>query len=411
MSALAFTLLLLLAQDDFQTTYVKGLKALNALDLATAKSSLQSASVMQPTNPRVWIALAQTCLRLKETAQANAAALKAERFGVDDPVTLRLLARFYTEENKFARAGDFEARCAAKDKQDSLAPARGIADYLQADEPRKAIDLALATPGWETRAEIRNLLGKAYEADGQILKTIPELQEAIRLKPGEEPYYVDLLRVLVAHYNFDAAIQMGEASRKKFPASAPLALLTGVARYGQNQPDAAIDAFLEATALDAADEQPYLFLARLIAEARDKLPGVTRRFIEYQEKTPASYLGYFLHAKALNAEFKDPEQAEKLLRKSIELNGNYWESHYELGVLLAKRDALADAEKELRRSTQLNPKDPAAHYRLFRVLAGLGKTREAEAELAIQRKVSAESQAELNRQVGEVKRLDITVRP
>jgi hypothetical protein len=58
---------------------------------------------------------------------------------------------------------------------------------------------------------------------------------------------------------------------------------------------------------------------------------------------------------------------------------------------------------------ELNPKDPAAHYRLFRVLAGLGKTEEAQAELAVQRKVSAESQADLNRQLGSVKRLEISI--
>jgi hypothetical protein len=52
---------------------------------------------------------------------------------------------------------------------------------------------------------------------------------------------------------------------------------------------------------------------------------------------PRSYLGYFLHAKALCARAEQPEQAEVLLRKSIALNGRYWESHYELGQLLAKK--------------------------------------------------------------------------
>lgn len=409
MSAALLTLLLLFAQDDFQSTYVKGLRALNDLDLPAAKSSLQAASRIQPANPRVWIALAQTFLRLNETAQANDAALRAEKFGAEDPVILRLLAIFYSEENKFDRAGDFEVRCAREDKQDLQAPPRAMADYLQADQPRKAIDLALATPGWEQRAEIRNLLGKAYEADGEILKTIPELSEAIRLKPAEESYYFDLIQVLLAHYNFDIAIQSGETARQRFPTSAPIALLLGVAYYGGNQPDAAIDGFLRAIALAPTDERPYLFLARLIGQARDKLPPITQRFVEYQTNNPSSYLGYFLHAKALNAEFKDPEEAETLLRKSVELRGDYWESHYELGILLAKRGALEDAEKELQRATELNPKDPAPHYRLFRVLAGLGKTREAEAELAVQRKVSAESQAELNREVGAIKRLDIQV--
>ncbi len=406
----AFLAIVLLAsQADFEAQYVAGLKALNSLDLTTAQADLLAASHLQPTNPRVWVALSQTYLRLGKTALANDAAGKAEKFGGEDPVTLRLLAVFYSEQNNFARAADIEVRCAAKDRQDVGATARAMADYLQADQPRKAIGLALATAGWEGRADIRNLLGKAYEADGQILKTIPELQEAIRLQPGQESYYFDLIQVLVAHYNFEAAIQIGEVGRKRFPASAPIALLTGVAYYGQNQPDAAIDAFLESIALDPSAEQAYLFLARLIGQAHDRLPVITQRFIEYQEKNPQSYLGYFLHARALNADFQEPEQAEALLRRSVALNGKYWESHYDLGILLAKKGALKEAEQEFRRCTELNPKDPAAHYHLFRVLSGLGRTREAEAELAVQRKVSAESQADLNRQVGGVKRLELSV--
>ena len=362
---------------------------------------------MQPANPRVWVALAQTYLRMGKTAPASDAALKAEKFGGEDPVTLRLLAVFYGEVNNFAKAGDIEARCAARDKQDLKAPARAMADYLEADQPKKAIGIARATEGWEGRADIRDLLGKAYEADGQILKTIPELQEAIRLQPTEETYYFDLIQVLVAHYNFDFAIQVGEAARAKFPASASIALLTGVAHYGQHETEAAIDAFLKSIALDPSAEQPYQFLVLLMAEAPDRLPDIKQKFVDYEEKNPQSYLGYFLHAKALNAELHDPDQAEALLRKSLALNGKYPESHYELGLLLARRHALAEAEKEFRASVELNPKDPVVHYHLFRVLAQQGKTREAEAELAVQRKVASQHEEDLIRQAGSVKRLEL----
>jgi tetratricopeptide (TPR) repeat protein len=392
-AALAF--FTLLAQSDFQAQYVAGLQALNKLDLPAAQTSLLAASKIQPANPRVWIALSQTYLRMGKTALANDAALKAERFGAEDPVTLRLLAVFYTEQNKFAKAAEIEIR--------AKAPERAMADYLQADQPRKAIEVGLAISGWEGRADVRNLLGKAYEADGQILKTIPELQEAIRLQPGEESYYFDLVQVLVAHYNFEAALRIAEVALKRFPSSAPLEMLAGVAHYGLNQPEPAVDAFFKAIAFDPAREQPYLFLAKLMDQAADRVPEMALRFADYERQNPQSYLGYFLHAKA------DPAQAESLLRKSIALNGKLAESHFDLGVLLAKRGAIEEAEKELRRSVELNPKDPAAHYRLFRVLSALGKTREAEAELAVQRRVSSEAQAELARTAGAVKRLELSI--
>jgi len=399
--AALIALTFLAGQSDFDAKFVAGLKALNNLDLPAAQAGLEAAAKLQPSNARVWVALAQTYLREGKTALASDAAVKAERFGPNDLVVLHLLATFYAEVNKFARAGDIEALCAANDKQDSAAPARAMSDYLQGDQPKKAIAIGLATADWQQRADIRNLLGKAYEADGQILKTIPELQEAIRLKPDEDAYYFDLVQVLVAHYNFPTAIQIGEAAQKRFPSSAKIALLTGVAYYGQSQPDAAVDAFLRSTTLDPSDERAYLFLSKLMDQAADKLPAIAERFVDFQEKNPQSYLGYFLHAKV------DPGQAESLLKKSVSLNGDYWESHYDLGIQLAKRGALADAEKEFRRAVELNPKDPAIHYRLFRVLAGLGKTREADAELAVQRHVAAERDQELRNTAGAVKRFEI----
>jgi tetratricopeptide (TPR) repeat protein len=398
-------LFLFSSQADFEAQFVSGLTALNEHRLAAAQTSLQAAGHLQPANPLVWVALAQTYWKLRKTAQAAEAAARAEQLGTDDPVTLRSLATYYSEQKKFSKAGDLEARCAAREP--TAAP-RAMIDYLQAHQPRQAIEIALATPGWEGKADIRNLLGKAYEADGQILKTISELQEAIRLKPGDESYYFDLLQVLLSHYNFEAAIQVGELGRKTFPGSAQLALATGVAYFGQNRSDAAIGAFLEAIDLAPDVEQPYLFLARLLTEAHERLQAILQRAVDDQHRNPGSDIGYFLHARVLMFQSQEPDEAEILLRKAITLDGKYWESHFDLGVLLANRHAWQEAEKEFRRSTELNPKDPASHYRLFRALVALGRTQEAEAELARQRKISELYKADLNRSVSDVKRLEIS---
>ena len=233
------------------------------------------------------------------------------------------------------------------------------------------------------------------------------MEEAIRLDPGNESYYFDLTQVLLSHYNFEPARETGELGRKRFPASAQMALATGVAYYGLNQSDLAIDAFLAAIDLDPSVEQPYFFLARLIVDAHDKLPAIERRAVNLEAANPRSEVGYFLHAKALLAEDGDKRQAESLLRQAVAANGEFWQSHFELGILLMARGAAADAEKEFRQATELNPTDPATHYRLFRALAALGKTQEAEAELARQRKVAAEYDANRSKNLGSIKVLDI----
>jgi tetratricopeptide (TPR) repeat protein len=340
-------LLLLVSQDDFQAQFANALKALHEQNFNAARVGLEAASHLHPADPHVWVALAETYWKLGNSELAGDAAAKAEKLGSGDPITRRALAIFYSEQ------------------------------------------------------------AKVYEANGQSPKAIQELQAAIRLKPEEESYYFEVIQILLRHYDFKGAIQQSEAALKKFPKSAQLTLAAGVAYYGQDEAEQAIGKFLQTIALDPSVDQPYIFLARVINRARTYLPVLTQRFTQYQEKNPQSYLGYFMHAKALDAQFKEPELAENLLRKSISLNGDYWESHYELAVLLEKRRAIEEAEKEFRRATELNPKEPSPHYRLCRVLARLGRTQEAQAESTEYQRVSEAYSEDLHRRLATVERLSV----
>jgi tetratricopeptide (TPR) repeat protein len=317
-------------------------------NLGAAEARLLAASLQQPSNPRVWAALARTYLEMQRPTQALDAAQKAEKFGANDNVTLNQLGAFYAD------------------------------------------------------------LGKKEEAGGNTAEAIEEFRRAIRLRPGEESYYFDLIQVLLRHFDFQDAVRFSDSGTKRFPKSAQLALAAGVAYYGLDQTDKAVDSFLATIRIDPSVEQPYVFLGRLLNKTQpEKLPLITQRFARYQQQNPGSYLGYFLHAKGLSAQSENPEEAERLLRKSLVLNGNSWESHYELGALLAKRKAFVEAEKELRRSTELNPKDSTAHYRLCRVLFALGKNEEAEAEAVIQKKASEAERAEIGRHLATVKPIEI----
>ena len=53
-------LVLLFFAGQFDLVFRAGLVALNNNDLVLAESQLESASKLQPRNPKVWLALAQT---------------------------------------------------------------------------------------------------------------------------------------------------------------------------------------------------------------------------------------------------------------------------------------------------------------------------------------------------------------
>lgn len=401
---------------NFEAHFRLGLVALDARDLPAAAASLNRASQLQPTNAQVWLALAQTHRKLKDRRSAAEAAARAENLATNDPILLHGLAVFHSEAGSWAKAAALESRYATMTPRDRDAVVRAVSLYLQAGQPRPAIDLAGKALAKEKRADLHNLLGKAYETDGQFDKSIVELQKAIQLAPREESYVFDLAHVLLLHQNFDVAIQLLESAKKVFDKSAQLELALGIANYGQRKFPEAVDSFLRTAELAPKVEQPYVFLARIISHAEGRLGEVTAKFARFAEANPRNYLGHFLHAKGLIAQIGPSgsddlsSQADGLLRRSIELNPNFWESHFELGVLLEGRKQFEPSATHLRQAIQLNPNAAAPHYRLARVYDRLGKAELAQKERDLHDKLTAEERAAIEKHAAGLKRLELVVK-
>jgi tetratricopeptide (TPR) repeat protein len=401
---------------NFEAHFRLGLLSLDSQDLATAASSLERATQLQPSNPQVWLALAQTRLKLNQRKPALDSAAKAEALAPEDPVILHGLALFHSQSGNLAKAAELESRYAAKAPSDHEAPVRAATLYLQAGQPKSAIEVARRELARAHRADLHNLLGKAYEADGQSDKAILELQEAIKLAPNKESYVFDLAHVLLVHQNFDVAIQLLEASKGRFNKSAQLELALGIANYGQRKFPQAVDAFLRTAELAPDVEQPYVFLGRILNHAEGRLGEVTAKFASFAQANPKNYLGPFLHAKGLIAQMgPSPSgelatQAEALLRRSIGLNPNFWESQFELGVLLEAKKDYADAARHLEQAIQLNPKAPTPHYRLARVYDRLGQPEKAQAERALHERLTAEERSAIEKHAAGLKRLELVVK-
>ena len=402
----ALWLLLLLAQSPtFETALRAGLEALQHNDLASARVSLESAARMQPDQPQVWLALAQTYWKLHESNLAGSAAETAERLALRNPVVLKALSLFYSESGHYEKAAECAAGYASKTHDDPGAYARAIQLYLQAGQPKPAIDLARAALAAENRADVRYLLGKGYEMNGQPEESVREMRAAIQLNPYEETYYFELARNLLKHNNAPEAIQVLEDSKKVFSRSAQLELTLGVAYYSMRRFSDAVDAFLRVIRIDPGVEQPYIFLGRMLDQTAAKLPDVTAAFAALAKANQKNYTADFLYGKAL-AFGGQRDEAEAWLRKSVAESDEFWESHFELGgVLEGKRD-FAGAAREFRRAAELNPKNPGVHYRLARVYDRLGKSEEAKAEHTLHEKLTEEENAFIRRQAGGMGRLE-----
>ncbi len=359
---LALVLLCVLgaAQDSFESEFRSGLLALNRNDLVHARASLDRASRLRPENALVWAALAQTCLRSKDTKLAHEAAERAAALGAENPVAQHALAVFYSEAGDFSKAAEWEQKFASSSAADSRAPARA-ADFL----------------------------GRAYAAANQPESAIRAFQKAVEGAPEVESFVFDLGQAQLHASDFAGALATFDRGRQRWPSSAQMHLAYGVAAYGQRRFTDAIDAFLRVTQLDPSVEQPYVFLARILDHAGDRLPRIVAAYAAWEKVEPRNALPPCLHAKALGAAGEDSAKVEAELRRSIRLNDRFWQSHFELGALLAQQRNWQEAATELARSIKLNPKHAPAHFQLARVYDRLGKPELAQAERAEHQRLTA----------------------
>ena len=247
--------------------------------------------------------------------------------------------------------------------------------------------LLLAAPAQTAGTHER--LGRSYEANGDLEKAAAEYEQALQLNPRDESLYFEAAHVRLLRQEFDAAVKILERGSRIFDRSAQLTLALGVAYYGQRRFSDATGAFLKTIELAPEVEQPYLFLGKMLDQAVDRLPEIVSRFQAWAKANPNDARAQFVYAKGLLAAGDDPAKAEQLLRSSIRLKGDQWESHYELGVLLETQRKFDEAANELQRSIAISPNQADVHYHLSRVYDRLGQSDKAAAQREIHQRLTA----------------------
>jgi tetratricopeptide (TPR) repeat protein len=382
--------LLFWADPGYDRLLQDGLVALKTNRMETARSNLERAVKVKPDGGEAWAALAQTYVRLNFVVSAHNAAAKAEAVAGKNPAVLRGLADYYAAAGDAAHAADYEERYAlSAGSRDPDAILRAVTLRIQAKEAKQAIALASKVLASGDNARLRGLLASAYELDKQPARAINEYNRAIMLDPYEEGYYFQLGQLLIDAENFATARQVLEAARKIFDKSPEIELALGTAYYGLKNYDEAGFSFLKTVTLAPQAPQAYSFLARVLDQNTKWLPEITSAFASFAEAQPRQYLPQFLYGKALLLGGTDLTGAEARLRKSIALEDGFWESHYQLGVLLQKRHQLPQAEVELKKSAALGPHNPLPHQQLAHLFDQMGKPADAKLERAAAERADA----------------------
>ncbi len=328
----------------------KGLQEMQHGNLAAAQADLESASHGAPDNPYVWCSLAEVYARENQSSLAADAAKHAEQTGAGNPVIAHALALYYARVRDYADAARSEEAYAVSPKADKEANLRAAMWYAAAGNAEKAAALG------------RNL----QQDPDQVFQ---------------------LAQRLLREQDFREAADVLEAGLQVHPNDPQLTLALGAARYGQRRFDDAISAFLAVIKLAPDIPQSYVFLGRMLDQAGPHLAEIVTLTEKWAAGNPQDAIAQLALAKALLSQNPSAPRAETLLRRSIELNPNNWESHYELGLILEQTHRYDEAAAELKRAIALEPAQAMPHYHLARVDDRLGKHEEAAAQRALHQKL------------------------
>jgi Flp pilus assembly protein TadD len=380
----------------------EGVVALDQGDAEKAYSALSQVAEKRPKDPRALVGLAEAAIRTGRVDEAEERIAVVAELARDQPQLFRGLSIYHENRGEMEEAAQYESFYVRAFPDDFSGFGRAAALYLAANDGLNAAEFARSGLERQESAALQDILGKALALSGDREGADAALREAIRLAPYEEEYRYDLGYLYMRDQHFEKAIEAFEEARKVFDKSPRIELGMGVARYGQRRFDEAVTAFLRTSDLAPGAPQPHYFLGRTLEHATDRIEEVLERQRRFAELQPENYLGPFLYGQALVASLP-PEgaqaaaaQAETLLRRSIELRGDFWESHFELGALLERERRFEEALGPLEKAVALNANSSKPHYRLARVYARLGRREDAAREHELHQKLTEAERAAMS---------------
>ncbi|MCU1234664.1 MAG: Tetratricopeptide 2 repeat protein [Candidatus Solibacter sp.] len=284
-----------------------------------------------------------------------------------------------------------ETAAAANEMRSALALAPGDAGLQTATAAAELqaglLDDAVAhAQGGAGTAVGQALLGDIQEKRGQYLEAVKAYQAAVALAPDREQYRVALALELVQHHTFEPAIAVLEQAAPRFPKSARLRVLLGVAQYAAGRYEDAEAALTDALDLAPELERVYGYLAQAALEAPSPPLERALKAICTREPVVCSAL------QSRSAREKGDAGLQALAVAALKrAPKNSAIARCELGKVYQAAAQWTEARVEFEACVQLDP-SPQNHYRLGLVYNRLDLVELAQKQMEL-RKTAEERKA------------------
>ena len=290
--------------------------------------------------------------------------------------------------------------------RDSIAPL-SAAYHINSSDYQNAFDLALAYKAGgefaqsrelanqmlvrdknlsrQDEAGLRRMLGDLDEALGDPLGAVKEDERAASLDSSEENYFAWGAELLLHRAAVPASEVFGKGVRAH-PDSARMMAGLGAALYTSGSADEAAQRLCEASDLEPANPEPYLFLGKMQEATSTPLPCAEQKLERFLHEQPENAQANYYYALALwkrsrgNGDSATLRQTERLLGKASALDPKLDMAYLQLGNLHFVRGEYQEAAAAYQKAIAVNSTDNEAHYRLGLAYKKTGEDAKAQHE-------------------------------
>lgn len=372
-------------------------------------------------------ALNREALTLKPESGAGAPSHAPEKMTETESILRAAVASAPQSYEANHKLGEFYLR--AGRFRDAIPPLQA-AYTIEPANSDNAYDLALALKGngdysaardlvqkriaREDSADLHRLLGELHEKLNDPLAAVHEFERAARLDPSEQNYFAWGSELLL-HRAIWQAKDVFSAGVKAYPQSQRMLTALGAALFAGALYDEAAQRLCEASDLNPADPEPYLFMGKIEISSPNPLPCVEQKLARFLQLRPADPLANYYYAMTLwkqkgsSADAPSLQHVQDLLTKAVAVDPGCSEAYLQLGVLEATRRDFNKAIAYYNKAIEANPQMSEAHYRLAVAYDRVGEKEKAQQQFQLHDQIEKQQAAAVEKQRRDVKQFLVVV--
>ncbi|MDE0102314.1 MAG: tetratricopeptide repeat protein [Bryobacterales bacterium] len=183
--------------------------------------------------------------------------------------------------------------------------------------------------------------------------------------------------------NRGEALAILERAAREFPSNSLVRFNLGSLLGELGRHDEAANALRAGLELEPNHAEARLTLAKVLVQSHQYAAGLSEidRYANLVGNLFQGFEGHYVRGLALRR-LDRPAEAEKELRRAVEIDPGHVDTLFNLGALLEQAGATQEAAAYLRKAADLEPENPDIRYRLGKLLLKLGESDAGGAELA-----------------------------